>query len=733
MTNFRSRRRRKDLIKLAFDPAYYLSNNIDVAVAGVDPLRHYRRSGWREGRRPNDWFSPERFPPWVRRVLIRDSDPFAFFLRTASVRALESEGRLRRENKINLATRVDRYFDADFYLERYGDVRRSGMHPLEHYLRWGWREKRRPNEWFDVDELSFDRRNDIVPFLEFLQASEEEEILAHAESIGSVTEELKAEQATPVCAIEDAEQNSDKESPHEADLEILRSHFDTKFYLARNPDVARAGEDPLLHFANIGWKLGRDPSPEFSLRYYVQGNKDLQSLRTNPYLHYLKHGRYQTWRAVARADHIELDEYFRNDPTMRARVAAAKGLDPMVAQPIQMRKKTSPLLASALAADCAEKLRKVFEGRAYRYVIAVPHVRMSGASRVAAIFAKALATIRDQNDILVITTDSSEAEYASWFPEGIRRYDLSGLLADLPEQVRGRLLIDLVRGIGCRTLVNVNSRLVWDSLRVFGRQMSTELNIASYLFTWEETPEGDRSGYPIQWLHDTSAFHRVVFTDTQNLAGDISDRLGFDHVPGGTVVRALGTPVEEADKDIPAAALPTDSDAPSRFLWAGRFDPQKRVDVLTAIARRRPEAIFDVYGKAVLGRGDLASFDPPPNMHEMGTYTDLDQVLATPYTGFVYTAQWDGLPTILLDMALREVPIVAPRVGGIAELIDPETGWLVEDFSDIDGYDAALAEMARNPHEARRRAARLKARIGERYSLEGYRAAIGEVMNAHDL
>ncbi len=34
-----------------FDPAAYLRANPDVAAAGVDPVRHYRTHGWKEGRR----------------------------------------------------------------------------------------------------------------------------------------------------------------------------------------------------------------------------------------------------------------------------------------------------------------------------------------------------------------------------------------------------------------------------------------------------------------------------------------------------------------------------------------------------------------------------------------------------------------------------------------------------------------------------------------------------------
>lgn len=40
-----------------FDPAYYLARNPDVAAAGIAPLTHYMRHGWRESRDPGAVFS----------------------------------------------------------------------------------------------------------------------------------------------------------------------------------------------------------------------------------------------------------------------------------------------------------------------------------------------------------------------------------------------------------------------------------------------------------------------------------------------------------------------------------------------------------------------------------------------------------------------------------------------------------------------------------------------------
>ena len=71
-----------------FDAAWYLRTYPDVKRAGFDPVWHYCRKGWREGRAP----SPA--------------------------------------------------FDGKDYLRRYPDVRKTGMNPLVHYLRHGMEEKR---------------------------------------------------------------------------------------------------------------------------------------------------------------------------------------------------------------------------------------------------------------------------------------------------------------------------------------------------------------------------------------------------------------------------------------------------------------------------------------------------------------------------------------------------------------------------------------------------------------
>jgi hypothetical protein len=66
--------------------------------------------------------------------------------------------------------------------------------------------------------------------------------------------------------------------------------FDTKGYLAANPDVANAGVNPLQHYHEFGWKEGRDPSPNFDTDKYLAAYPDVAAAKVDPLEHYLLFG-----------------------------------------------------------------------------------------------------------------------------------------------------------------------------------------------------------------------------------------------------------------------------------------------------------------------------------------------------------------------------------------------------------------------------------------------------------
>jgi lipopolysaccharide biosynthesis protein len=66
--------------------------------------------------------------------------------------------------------------------------------------------------------------------------------------------------------------------------------LDQTWYLAKHPDVAAAGFDPVLHYLRFGAAEGRNPSPSFDTRAYHFAHPEVAAAGENPLSHYLRHG-----------------------------------------------------------------------------------------------------------------------------------------------------------------------------------------------------------------------------------------------------------------------------------------------------------------------------------------------------------------------------------------------------------------------------------------------------------
>ncbi|MCB2189921.1 MAG: glycosyltransferase [Deltaproteobacteria bacterium] len=66
--------------------------------------------------------------------------------------------------------------------------------------------------------------------------------------------------------------------------------FDSEYYLERNPDVAKSGHDPLVHYLLWGAWEGRDPHPLFHSRFYLNRYPDVARSGSNPLTHWLLYG-----------------------------------------------------------------------------------------------------------------------------------------------------------------------------------------------------------------------------------------------------------------------------------------------------------------------------------------------------------------------------------------------------------------------------------------------------------
>jgi hypothetical protein len=159
--------------------------------------------------------------------------------------------------------------DPAWYRKTYPDIG-PDMDPIEHYAHFGWREGRSPNQWFssawyvhnypDVPAAGAD------PLRHFLREGRKQGRFAAPYEIWCPLAWLKGP-----------------------------GGVDADWYLERYPGLDR-GIDAAAHYAEHGWREGKDPNPDFSTAWYLAANPDVAAVGINPLVHYLEHGRIERRR-----------------------------------------------------------------------------------------------------------------------------------------------------------------------------------------------------------------------------------------------------------------------------------------------------------------------------------------------------------------------------------------------------------------------------------------------------
>lgn len=85
-----------------FDAAYYLATNPDVQTSGLDPIRHFFKSGWREGRNPSADFDVGYYLRTYPDVVATGVNPLLHY-----VWAGKSEGRLPKRPMDSLRSNIE--------------------------------------------------------------------------------------------------------------------------------------------------------------------------------------------------------------------------------------------------------------------------------------------------------------------------------------------------------------------------------------------------------------------------------------------------------------------------------------------------------------------------------------------------------------------------------------------------------------------------------------------------
>jgi len=167
--------------------------------------------------------------------------------------------------------------------------------------------------------------------------------------------------------------------------------------------------------------------------------------------------------------------------------------------------------------------------------------------------------------------------------------------------------------------------------------------------------------------------------------------------------------------------------------WVGRLTNEKGADVaLEAFARlEHPTARLVIIGE---GRDEEALRS---RATELGVSGRVHWCGAIPSAGnlfpafdvFLLSSRSEGTPITLFEAMAANVPIVATRVGGVPDVVDPSSAQLV-DSENAEGIAGALTEVFAHPDLARVRSARARKRLVDRFDAEQWLARYESIYHA---
>lgn len=321
-------------------------------------------------------------------------------------------------------------------------------------------------------------------------------------------------------------------------------------------------------------------------------------------------------------------------------------------------------------------------------VIVVPWLKPGGADRWAIALARALAVDRSQR-VLVLATEPSNSPWSDRLPEGAQFLEIGSFLASLHfdrddgVEVLSRLLVQLAPSV----VHVVGSKHGWSAIRKHGRSIRAGSKIYASLFCDEFDESGVPTGYAESHLLDCSPWLDGVLVDNRRAPVVWQRRHG---VPA-SLFSVVAFPAPSPGVPVIRRSLG------QRVLWAGRFDRQKRLDLVAEIAQLTPELHWDVHGSPVVpGHGvSVVALSRLPNVTLHGQFGSFAEIMTGAHGVFVYTSSWDGMPTILLDAAQSQLPIVASSVGGVSDFLGSDV--LVDASDGAEGFAKLIRCVLSDP------------------------------------
>ncbi|NCU29248.1 glycosyltransferase [Candidatus Saccharibacteria bacterium] len=315
----------------------------------------------------------------------------------------------------------------------------------------------------------------------------------------------------------------------------------------------------------------------------------------------------------------------------------------------------------------------------------VPWLIRGGADKVFINTANELAEAHPDWNVAMIQTLHHPSSWQNKLSNKVDFVDIAMTLKDLGYEHQLRLMALFLVQNGIKRIMIGNSKFAYD-LALRYKTLIRELDIKVYAFAFTEIIDPD--GRITDYIHEdlpliNDVVYRIV-TDNTSIVNQLDSEHGIDKdkifVHHQYLNNKFEKPVVQARK-------------PLKVMWASRVSRQKVPEVLLEIGQKLTSDFqIDVYGEIEVHYSQ--DFFDGSGVNYIRRFNGIDDLPTAEYDIFLYTSSADGMPNMLLEIASKGLPIVAPDVGGIKDLIkDGETGLLIDDYRGSDAYVEALDKL----------------------------------------
>lgn len=462
-----------------------------------------------------------------------------------------------------------------------------------------------------------------------------------------------------------------------------------------------------------------NPSRDFDMHAYTTQNPD--TIHYNAAYHYAIAGKIER-RPIYKASSSLRD--------LEDQIAVAADIDIDTIPPNTDIVALDRVLSIDSARASASLLRTLKGSTKYKEVCKiffVPHFEIGGAEKVLVNVVNAMLTLSRDEKILVIATDSRSESAVNWLPRSKNVFfcNISTYLSHMSDAQFLCVIGVYLQISGCKDIYVINSSVGWNLIEKYGKAISNIIKCHAFVFCYDYDQYGRRSGYA--WTHLSHCLENLeyVFTDNKITPKVISNDLRLSMDSSKKFV-TLYQPVDRSGESTETTILLNKEDRKFKkrnILWASRFHRQKNLRLALEIAALMPEYDFTFAG----GFSDDNSINGvkiTENVSFVGPYDGFEALFTENVSLFLYTSNWDGLPNILLEVGSIGIPIVARDTGGISDLVDHDTGWLIRSDATPLDFSTCIRSIFSESAEIPRKVANMKAKIIDRH---GWQRFVSEV------